>query len=46
MTPTPKAAVVLLREAARWTAVLFALNLVWEAAHLPLYSLGPAGEWP
>jgi hypothetical protein len=34
------------RAALAWTALLFALNLVWEIAQLPLYSLGPWAEWP
>lgn len=33
------------RAALAWTALLFALNLVWEVAQLPLYSLGSWSTW-
>lgn len=29
-----------------WVAWLFALNLIWEVAQLPLYSMGRYAEWP
>jgi hypothetical protein len=29
-----------------WTLLLFALNLAWEFAQLPLYSLGAYEGWP
>lgn len=32
--------------ALEWTLVLFVLNLAWEFAQLPLYSLGPYEGWP
>ena len=34
------------RRALEWTLVLFVLNLAWEFAQLPLYSLGPYEGWP
>ncbi|MCC7120765.1 MAG: hypothetical protein IT493_04325 [Gammaproteobacteria bacterium] len=37
---------MLLRGALAWTLVLFLLNLAWEFAQLPLYSLGPYEGWP
>ena len=34
------------RAAVAWSLWLFALNLVWEFAQLPLYAISPKVEWP
>jgi hypothetical protein len=37
---------VIFGPALAWTLWLFALNLVWEVAQLPLYVMGRYPEWP
>ena len=36
----------LVSRALEWALALFVLNLAWEFAQLPLYSLGPYEGWP
>jgi hypothetical protein len=49
MTPPrvpQRAAPAAVGNALTWALWLFALNLVWEVAQLPLYAMGSNAEWP
>ena len=41
-----RAAPAAIGAALTWMLLLFALNLVWEVAQLPLYAMGRYSEWP